>query len=161
MAKSAVSSLIDLYNSIGAAHFGGTRPPIYLGNVPSTDSAGVQQRVPYVVMFDEGFRPEYSSDASAVETGAIRLEVYAVSVDAASGVTLDSIVRGIKFGGSAPSSKAGWDWGSFTFASGSYLYKISLKRTFERRDYAGFDYQGSRVHKCELRYECKTGLSIS
>lgn len=162
MAKSAISSLTDLYNSITASAFGGsTRPPIYLGDVPQTDTSGAQQRVPYCCMFDEGFRPEYVSDASAVETGIIRLEVYAVDLDAASGITVDSIVRGIKFGGSAPPLKAGFDWGTFSFAAGSYLYKISLKRVSERRDYAGFNYNSARVHKCELRYECKVGLSLS
>lgn len=162
MAKSAVSSLRDLYNSIAAGAFGGTtRPPIFLGSVPTKDASGADQRVPYTEMTDEGFRPEYSSDGSAVETGTILLRVYAVDLDAASGVTVDSIVRAIKFGGSAPPVKAGFDWGSFTFAAGSFLYKISLRRLSERRDYAGFNYNQSRVHMCELRYECKVGLNLS
>jgi hypothetical protein len=161
MAKSAVSSLIDLYNSIGATHFGGTRPPIYMGEAAPTTGAGAQQRPPYVVLSDEGFRPEFDSSAGGIEPGEIRLEVFALKLDDASGVTVDSVVRAIKWGGSAPSAKAGFDWGAFSFAAGSYLYKISMRRTLERRSYAGFDYQGARVHKCELRYAVTVGVSPS
>lgn len=162
MAKSAVSSLIDLYNSITAAHFGGsTRPPIHLGEAPAVTAAGAQLRPPYVVLYDEGFRPEFNSSKGGVETGEIRLEVFALSLDAASGITVDSITRAILYGGSAPGSAAGFDWGTFSFESGSYRYKVHLRRTFYRRSYAGFDYQGARVHKCEIRYECKVGISLS
>lgn len=159
MASSAVASLIDLYNSINATHFGGTRPPIYLGEAAPVTGASAQQRPPFVVLFDEGFQPEYNSSSGGVETGEVRLEVYALKLDDTSGVTVDSIVRGIKFGGAAPASKSGFDFGTFSFAAGSYLYKIHMRRIHEKRSYAGFDYQGARVHKCELRYECKTGLS--
>jgi hypothetical protein len=160
VAKSAVSALFDLYNSIAAANFGGTtRPTLFMGEAAQTTAAAAPQRVPYVVLFDEGFRPEFDSSSGGHEMGEIRLEVYALKLDDASGVTVDSVVRGIKWGGSAPASKAGFDWGTLAFAAGSYLYKIHLKRTFERRSYAGFDQDNARVHKCELRYECVTGVS--
>ena len=161
MAKSAVSSLVDLYNSISATHFGGTRPTLFLGEAAQTTSAAAAQRVPYVVLFDEGVRPEFESSAGGREMGKIRLEVYALKLDHTSGVTVDSITRGIKYGGSAPNVKAGFDWGTFSFESGVYLYKIHLKRVFERRSYAGFDQDGARVHKCELHYECVAGVPPS
>lgn len=162
MAKSAVASLIDLYNSITASHFGGsTRPPIYLGESPQVTSAGAQQNPPYVVLYDEGFRPEFNSSGGGIETGEVRLEVFALKLDAASDITVDSIVRAILYGGSAPSAKAGFDWGTFSFESGSYRYKVHLRRTFYRRSYAGMDYQGQRCHMAEIRYECVVGISTS
>ncbi len=117
--------------------------------------------MPYVVLFDDGFKPEYESSAGGREMGRIRLEVYATSLDAASGITVDSIVRGIKYGGSTPAAKLGFDWGTFSFTAGVYLYKIHLKRVLERRSYAGFDQDGARVHKCELHYECIAGIPPS
>jgi hypothetical protein len=165
MAKSAVKSLIDLYNSIGVAHFGGSeRPPIFLGKVPQTTSTATQQRVPYVCLHDDSFRPEYDSSSTGIEKGEIRLEVFAMKLDDASGITVDSIARAIRFGGSPPASKAGFDWGSFSFESGTYFYKVSLRHLSNRRDYAGFTTQGpsgesGRVHLCELRYECIIGIS--
>lgn len=157
MATSLVASVIDLYNSISATHFGGTRPPVYLGESPPVASGGAQQRPPYVVLNDDGFRPEFDSSFGGIERGDIRLEVYALKLDAVGEVTVDSIVRGIKWGGSAPSAKAGLDFGAFALTG--YNYKIHLLRTLERRSYAGFDYQGQRVHKCELNYACVLGLS--
>jgi hypothetical protein len=161
MAKSAVKSLIDLYNSIAAVHFGGSeRPPIFLGKVAQTTSTATQQRVPYVCLHDEsGFRTDYDSSSTGIEKGEIKLEVFALKLDDATAVSVDSIVRGIRFGGAPPASKAGWDWGSFSFESGTYFYKVSLRHLSNKRDYAGFDYQSARVHKCELRYECIIGIS--
>lgn len=160
MAKSAVSSLIDLYNSISATHFGGTRPNIYLGEAAPVTSAGATQRPPFCVLYDDGFKPSYNSSAGGTELGTIRIEAFARDLDAASGVSVDSIVRGIRFGGSAPGVKAGFDWGTFSFENGSYLYKVHLKLVLERRSYAGFlDHESKRVHKAELRWECVVGLS--
>jgi hypothetical protein len=161
MAKSPISSIIALYNSIDATHFGGDRPPIYLGSVPQVTAAGQQQRIPFVCIKDDGFRPDYDSSAGGVETGEVRLEVYAAKVDAVGEVTLDSIVRAIRFGGLPPGSKAGFDWGNFSFEVASHYYKVSLKFLSHRRDYAGFNFDGQRAHLAELRYECKAGLSAT
>lgn len=164
MATSLVSAVINLYNSISAGTFGGTeRPPIFLGEAAQTKADTSQQRPPYVVLYDDtGFRPEQFSGTVEVDTGTIRLEVFALLLDDTSGVTVDSIVRAVKWGGFPPSNKAGFDWGTLTFATGSYLYQISLRRTLEQRSYAGFlDKDGKRVHKCRLLYECKYGQLAS
>lgn len=162
MASSAIASLFDLYNSITASAFGGsTRPPLHMGEAAAVTTTGTQLRPPYVVLYDEGFRPQFNSSVGGIETGEIRLEVFALKLDASNEVTVDTIVKGIKWGGSEPQAKAGFDFGAFSFAVGSYLYKIHLRRTLEQRSYAGFDYQNQRVHKCELRYECLVGLSPS
>jgi len=162
MAKSAVSSIIDKYNGITASLFGATdRPPIFLGKVAQTTGAGAAQRVPYVCLMDDGFNPTLDSSYGGIEAGEIKLEVYALKVDDATGVTVDSICRAIKFAGGTPAQHQGFDGGSLSFASGSFLYSISLLRTRERRDYAGFDYQGARVHLAELTYAVTVGLSSS
>lgn len=164
MATSVVGAVIDLYNSINAAHFGGTRPPIFLGEAAQTTTTGAQQRVPYVVLYDDGIVPTFDSSYGGVEAGAIRLEVFALKVAAVGEVTLDSIVAGMKYGGTAPSAKLGLDFGAFTLTG--YRYKISLRRTREQYSYAGFTTQGpngetARVHKCALAYRIVTGLSPS
>jgi hypothetical protein len=156
MATSAVSALIDKYNSISATYFGGTdRPPIALDSEPVTGATGAQRRVPYVVLKDQGFRPEFNSSTGGIENGTLIVEVYAELLGG-SGVTVDSIVQAIKYAGQDPEDKAGFDWGSLTLTG--FNYGISLKRTKERRSYAGFNFNGNRVHKCEITYECTLGL---
>ena len=169
MAKSGVSSLLDLYNSIAAAHFGGERPQIFLGQAPPTKADASQQRVPFTVLFDEGFRPDFESDHGGAELGVIRLEVFAFDLDAATGVSVDSIVRAIKWGGQAPENRAGFDWGQFSLEVGSRYEPVHLRRVFEQRSYTGWqiDRPGeptrspARVHKCELRYEVLLGILSS
>ena len=159
MATSVVSSVIDLYNSISATHFGGTRPTIFLGEAAQVTSAGAQQRPPFVVLYDEGMQPTYDSSNGGIEAGVLRLEVYALKVNDTTGVTVDTIVAGIRWGGSAPGIKAGFDWGTFTLTG--YLSKISLKLTKHSTTYAGFNHEGQRVHKCELVYRVVAGLSAT
>jgi len=158
MATSLVSAVIDLYNSIPAGTFGGaTRPPIFMGKAAQTTAAAVQQRPPYVVLYDESQRPEFDSSFGGIERGELRLEVFAVPLGAASGISVDSIVAAVKWGGSNPAAKAGLDFGAFVLSG--YNYKIQIQRTREQRSYAGFDFEGQRVHKCELRYAVILGLS--
>lgn len=160
MATSVVGAVLDLYNSIATAHFGAsTRPPIFLGEAPPVSSAGAQQRVPYVVLYDESTVPTFDSSYGGIEAGTIRLEVFAQKLGAAAGeITVDSIVLAVKYAGLPPASKAGLDFGNFTLTG--YLSKISLKRTKEQRSYAGFlDHESKRVHKCVLAYRIVTQLS--
>lgn len=160
MATSAVSALFDLYNAIPVAAFGGSaRPPLRLGSMSPTSPTGAQQRVPYVVLKDQGFRPEFNSSSGGIENGQFTVEVYAQPLGAPSGLSVDSIVLGLKYGGSTPEAKSGFDWGSIAITG--YLYGISIRRTREQREYAGFDVDGQPVHKCTLTYECVTGLNPS
>lgn len=157
MPSSVVSAVQAVYATIPAAAFGGTRPPLYLGESPQTTAAGAQQRPPYGVLYDDGQQPTFDSSFGGVEAGAIRLEFFAIKLDAVGEVTLDSIARGAKYANRPPSDRAGLDWCRLPL-SGS-LYPVSLKRTREQRSYAGFDYQGQRVHKLLLEYRVVAGLA--
>lgn len=159
MATTLVEAVQDLYDSISAATFGGAdRPPIHMGEAPQRTPTSTPLVPPYVVLYDEGFRPEFNSSAGGIENGDIRFEVFAVPMSG-SGVTVDSITAALKWGGSGPASKAGMDWGAFTLTG--YNYKVSLRRTLERRSYSGLDHNGDRVHKCEIRYAVILGLNAS
>jgi hypothetical protein len=131
-------------------------PPLYFDEAPQTDAAGAQVRVPYAVLRDTtGLTPEYFSDHGAVETGDIDVELIATTV-----AILDGFVARAKWGGQAPSQKAGLDWFALSLTT-SPRYQISLRRTNERRSYAGFDYQGARCHSCVLTYEVKAGVAAA
>lgn len=160
MATSAVSALFDLYNSIPVAAFGGSvRPPLRLGSMSQASVTGAQQRPPYVVLKDQGFRPEFNSSSGGIENGQLVFEVFAGPIGAAVGMSLDSIVLGLKYAGAAPDAKEGFDWGALTITG--FLYGIALRRTREQREYAGFDFEGQPVHKCTLTYDCTTGLNAA
>lgn len=160
MAQSFVAAVIDLYQSIPEIAFGGagTRPPLYLGQAPQVKSTD-QQRPPYVVLYDNGFRPEFDNSKGGIERGEIRLEVYALKLDDPTEISVDRIVRAMKYGGQAPGLAAGLDFGAFVLTG--FSYKIELRRTREQRSYAGFNHQGARVHKCELTYAVILGLAAS
>lgn len=159
MATNAVKAAIDLYNSLDATLFGGaTRPPIQLDEQPVTGTTGAQRRVPYAVLKDNGFVPEFQSDASAVEKGTIVVELYAelLDTDASGVVTVDKMAAAVKYGGAAPGAKLGFDWGTLTLTG--YVRPVSLRRTREQRNYAGFNFNGQPVHKCTLTYEVVTNV---
>lgn len=147
-----------MYDGIPADAFGGTRPPIFLGKVPQTTAAAAQQRLPYVCLTDLGFRPEFDSSAGGIERGEIRLEVFALKLGGEPDEpSVDRIADALKWGGATPKYKKGLDFGAIALTG--YTYPVHLMRKSERRDYAGFDYQGARVHMCELRYAVMLGLS--
>lgn len=161
MATSAISALFDLYASIPAAAFGGTvRPPIRLGVMSQTTTTGTQQRVPYVVIKDQGFRPEFNSSSGGIKNGQFTVEVFAAQLSADAGVSVDSMVLAIQYAGGTPAQKQGFDWGTLTITG--FQYGISIKPVRDGpREYAGFNYDGQPVHKCTLTYECITGLKPS
>lgn len=162
MAISVISALLELHASIAAGAFGGvTRPPMWLDSAPQTNAAGEQVRVAngYFVIHDDGFKPTYDSSFGGTEAGQIRVEAFAIPLGAASGISVDSLVAGLKFGGYTPAQKAGFDHGAFSITG--YNYKISLKRKLEKRGYAGFDIDSKRVHRCELTYAIVIGLSAT
>jgi len=149
MATSVVAGLMDLYETISASHFGGTRPRIYLDSAPAVDETGAQLRVPYVVLHDRGAVPTYHSSFGGTESGELVLEVFGTTL-----ALVDTYVSAIKYGGSAPSAKAGLDFGSITLTG--HLKRVELRRVKETRSYAGFNQASARVHKCELVYKCIT-----
>jgi len=161
MPSSVVSAVHALYASIPASAFGGvSRPTLYTGEAAQTTSAAAQQRPPYGVLTDDGQTPTYDSSFGGTEGGTLRLEFFALKLDAVSGeVTIDSIARGACFGNQAPANRAGLDWGTLPLAG--CAYPISLKRTKIQRGYAGFDYQGQRVHKLLLEYRVVAGIAAS
>jgi hypothetical protein len=157
MATTVVSAVLELYNSISAAHFGGTRPPIWLNQAPKTDTAGSQLRPPYVILYDDGLRPEFDSSLGGIERGELRIEVYANKVEATGEITVNSITNGILYGGGNPNAKLGLDFGALPLTG--FKYRINLMRTYDRTRYAGFDDKDvQRVHVRELRYAVIVGL---
>lgn len=155
-----VAAVLELYGSISASAFGGTRPPIWLNQAPQTDTDGSQRRPPYVILYDEGIRPEFDSSFGGIERSEIRLEVYANKVEATGEITCNSVANGILWGGSAPNAHAGLDFGVLPLTG--YRYRVNLMRTYDRTRYAGFlDKDGKRVHVREVRYALIVGLSPS
>lgn len=155
MAFSVAHAIIQKYESLSASIFpDGVRPPIYFGEAPIA-SGGAMVRPPYVIIRDEGTRPEDNvSDAGAVEVGRVHLEVYALELG-----TVDAIVKAIRFGGQPPGNRAGLDWGTLSLDS-PYTH-MHLRRIIERRDYAGWDYESRRVHTCRIDYEAMISLEAS
>lgn len=154
MATSVVVAAQSLYASLSASLFpGNSRPPMYFDRAPEITAAGAQLRPPYVVLVDPtGRTPEYLSNDGGTETGDLTLEVFAGEL-----ADVDQIVAAIKFGGSGPSTRAGFDWATLTLTAP--YYHVSLRRTNERRYLVSQDKDGKRVHGCTITYEVTTGLS--
>jgi hypothetical protein len=160
VAQNINMAIQDKYETINASHFGGTRPEIFFGEATSrTPTINSIQRLPVVIIYNMGFVPVFDSSYGGVENGTIRIEIYSTVIDAASGVTLDKITRAIKWGGSAPSARAGFDFGSFTMTG--YYYVINFRRVRELSEYAGYEYQGNRVYRSTLEYKVVLGLKPS
>lgn len=162
MAASVPGAILDLWNSIPAAAFGGsTRPPLFLNSAPQTKSDATQRRIPYGVLWDDGINPTFDSSFGGTEGGTVRLELYAFKLEASAGeVSAASMALGAKYGGQVPSAKAGLDWG--TLPTLTYRYGISLKRLREQyfeagkgRDAAG---EWHVIHKAVLEYRVVVGL---
>jgi len=154
MPVSIPHAVMERYDSLPHGAFPhGHRPPIYLGEAPIS-SAGDRVRPPYVVVTDQGSRPEYQSDGGAVELGRVQLEVYAVELG-----QVDQIVLALRFGGQPPAARAGLDWAMLPLDA-PYT-PTHLMRVSEQRGYAGWDYQGRRVHYCRLDYEATVTLEAS
>lgn len=153
-----VSAVLELYNSLNASVFGGTRPPIWLNEAPRTDTAGSQLRPPYVVLYDEGLRPEFDSSFGGIERGTLRLEVFARYIEQSGQISCNSVANGILWGGGAPGARLGLDGGTLPLTG--YRYQIHLLRTLDRTRYAGFhDKDDQRVHVREIQYAVIAGIS--
>jgi hypothetical protein len=162
MASSIPSAIIELWDAIPAAAFGGSdRPPLHLNETPQTQSDASQQRIPYGVLFDDGIVPEYDSSLGGIEAGTVRIELYAFPLDSASEVSAARMALAAKYGGQPPSARAGLDWGELPLSP--YHYPISLKRVREQyaRQGTGRDASGNLrpVHVCHLEYRVVVGLS--
>ncbi len=152
-----VAAVLELYNSIPASAFGGTRPPIWLNQAPRTDSAGSQLRPPYVILYDDGLRPEFDSSFGGIERGTLRIEVYANKIEASGEITCNSVANGILWGGADPNDRDGLDFGALPLTG--YRYEVNLMRTLDRTRYAGFqDRNDQRVHVREIQYAVIVGL---
>lgn len=160
MATSVPAAVIELYGTISATHFGGTRPPIYLNQAPKTDTDASQRRPPYVIVYDEGLRPEYDSSFGGIAKGELRIEVYARKLEATGEITVNSVTNGLRYGGGDPADRLGLDFGTLPFTG--VTYSIHLMPTYDRTSYAGFeDYEGKRVHVRELRYQVIYGIKAT
>lgn len=162
MASSIPSAIIEMWNAVPVAAFGGSeRPPLRLNRMPQTKADSSQQRIPYATLFDEGIRPTYDSSYGGTEGGTVRLEMYAFPLDVTTEVSAVSMAMAAKYGGQHPSRKAGLDWGTLPLVA--YHYPISLKRISEQYTEAGYgrDVDGSLrvIHKAVLEYRVVVGLN--
>jgi hypothetical protein len=143
---SVVSAAVAKFNALTAANFpSSARPPIYLDEAPLKDSAGADERPGYAVLTDEGLTTEQVFDYPVVETGSFLITVYYRSL-----ADCDAAAEAVKYNGGTLANAGGFDNGTLTLPSGYTL--LALRRTSERRRYAGLDYQGARVHAVEIRY---------
>jgi hypothetical protein len=124
-------------------------PALYFGDAPPADGP-TQIYPPYVVLMDDGMRPEYNFTLENVmEPDEVVFMVYASTLAA-----VDAIVQQIKYNGMPVSARAGYDFGSLPSLVVPYR-EMEMKRTNERRFVAsvqGTGKTGQRVHGCELRY---------
>jgi hypothetical protein len=149
---SVLAAVINKYEALNDALFPGGKPPLYVGEAPIA-SAGTPVRPPYVVLIDDGQQPEPLTDASAIEVCRIRAEVYATALS-----TVDQIVMAIRHGGSSPAARQGIDHGALDLAA-PYRWLDTIRRS-ERREYAGWDYQAQRVHRCILQWDVMVELEV-
>jgi hypothetical protein len=152
MATTIPLAVIELYETISESAFGGTRPPIYFDQAPQTGGDSAALQLPYVLLFDEGFRPEFFGKFDGVEKGEIRLEIYAAEAE-----TTATIGDAILWGGGAPGARDGLDFGELPLTG--YRYKVNLMRTYDRTRYTrSLARAGQRVHVRELRYQITFGI---
>jgi hypothetical protein len=167
MGASVVSAAIQLYGTLPASAFGGgvtERPPIFLGEAAPTKAGpipGIQQRVPYAILFDDGIELTADSSFGGTKGGTLRLQLFALKLDHPTGVTADSFARAVQYANRPPKDRAGFDFGRLPVEG--CLYAISLKPLKEQRSYAGFttkgpDDESARVHLCELTYRVVVGV---
>jgi hypothetical protein len=141
-------------------------PPLFLGEAAQTKPDASQQRVPYGVLYDDGLEPTYDSSFGGTEGGTFRLELFALKLDAASGISVGSMVRCVRWGNAPPAEKRGFDFATLPLHTDGCFYPVSLKLTKEQRAYAGFTTKGpngesARVHKAILTYRLVVGLNAS
>jgi hypothetical protein len=146
---SVISAAITKFEALTASNFpSSTRPPIYLGAAPLTDSAGAQERAGdgYVVIRDLGTEPQLEFERTTLEVGEFEFEVYYRSL-----ANVDTAVTAIKRNGGAVGAGSGFDFGTLSdLASPRSTHEI--RRVRETREFAGIDQTGARVHRCVLRY---------
>lgn len=144
-AHSYFNAALTKYDGLTAALFpGAVLSPVAFGKAAQVRS-GSQVRTPSVVFVDTGSSPEHQSDSGGPETGGFTIDVFADTM-----ADVDKIVAAIKWNGSPPNLKAGFDHGTLTLDAP--LYHVSLTRTREVRSHEGDGQTAQRVHHCELTY---------
>ncbi len=143
MATSAIAAAVLKYQSLTAV------PAGYFGDAPTTDSV-TQVYPPYVVLLDEGLQPEYNESLINVqEVTEIAFMIYGNTL-----ADVDLTCQKIKYNGSAPSVKAGFDFGTLPALVSPYTLN-EMRRVSERRFVAstsGTGKQSQRIHGIELKY---------
>ncbi len=151
-ADSPVKACIDLYESLSAAAFPlSTRPTIWFDEAPTYD--GGQVRPSYVVIKDGGVNTESTCDmeANVIDTGDVTLEIYADTL-----ANADAIAKAIRWNGSAPSARLGFDFGVLTY--NSPFIHLQLHRKTEQRFVAGIGHNGQRTHGHRMTYGIMSGV---
>jgi hypothetical protein len=165
MPTSPITAVFRLWDLFALSKWGASvteAPPLFMGEAAQTKYDTTQQRVPYGVLYDDGLEPTYDSSYGGTEAGVIRLELFALKLDNPTGITVEGMVRCVRWGAAPPREKRGFDFATLDL-EGCY-YPISLKLTREQRAYAGFTTKGpngesARVHKAILTYRLVVGLN--
>jgi hypothetical protein len=142
MADSVVAAAITKFGTLGFT----PRPAIYFDDVPLTDNTGAQIYPPYVVVKDNGTRPEAIEAGAVMDTTDITFECYGVTLALA-----DAIAEGVKYSTGAVQDRLGFDYGTLPALTNGSLNVI--RRAGERRTMAGLTKEGGRAHMVEIRYE--------
>jgi hypothetical protein len=143
--SSVIAACMTRYDSLSAAAFGGTRPPIFFDEAPQTYNSA-QLRPPFVVLKDGGLVPSFEFEWGAMEASALSFEVYAETL-----ASVDTCVEAIKYGGGTITAGSGFDGGTLpSLAAGRRSVRVF--RTKETRFREGFGHTGALVHRCRLEY---------
>lgn len=152
---SAILAIENLYNTLNPAAFpaicNGVLPPIYLDEAPVTGQGAAQQRVPYVILRDQGEEAVPGSyggqlawdkvNSKAVFDGSFVIECYAQNLGDA-----DAINFAIMWNGQEPSLQAGLALAQLILDSPYYAVPTDVTPTRCVRSYSGFNYNNQRCH---------------
>jgi hypothetical protein len=140
MASSAVSAIIDRYNSLTGV------PTLYSFDAP-VSADGAQVYPSYTVLLDNGTDTGYELELTVLEVTSITLMVYANTL-----LEVDAAVEAIKYNGGGVSDGLGLDFGALPTLDIGY-YNLEVRRVREKRFAAGVTGRSAqRIHGCELDY---------
>ena len=160
-AGSIIAGVIDFYNTLTAANFpSATRPAIWLDEAPQQTAAGAQQRLPYVIIQDNGGLPKWTFTSSVATTygqNAIVEADFSITAYAETLANCDTIMASILGNGSTPNARAGLAFAILSL--NSPLKGMTIVPGFSQANYAGFNYQGKRAYKLRQDFSAQASLS--
>ena len=151
-ADSVIKAVEDFISGLNASLFpGGTIPSVWLDEAPQQNTPNSQAQPPYIIISDDGDKPQWDFETSAIIKGSFTLEAYALNLDDA-----DSIMKAILWNGAPSSSRRGLAFATLTL--NAQLYSMAVTPTRGQRKYSGMNYQGKRVHFTSQSFDTQVGL---